>query len=222
MLTSRRSIILAILAVTLGISCSAQTRHYAQWENEIRAFEAADKEKTPPNDAILFIGSSSIRMWTDLAKDFPDKKLINRGFGGSQIADSTHFADRIAIPYKPKQIVMYAGDNDLNEGKSPEQVLADYKAFIAKVRAKLPEARFAFIAIKPSPSRAALMPKAAAANALIKKYSDSDKRLSFIDIYTPMLGADGQPRRELFLDDMLHLSRKGYDLWRDTIKPFLK
>ncbi|NOT47004.1 MAG: hypothetical protein HOP17_04555 [Acidobacteria bacterium] len=196
----------------------AQTRDFGQWENDMKAFEAADARQMPPKDAILFVGSSSIRMWTDLAADFPDKKIINRGFGGSQIADSTYFTDRIIIPYQPKMILLYAGDNDLNDGKTPEQVFADYGAFVDKVRVKLPKAKIAFIAIKPSPSRAELLPKMAAANEMIKKYSTRKLNLVFIDIYKPMLGADGQPR----IADMLHMNRGGYDVWKKAIAPYLK
>ncbi|MGD9561814.1 MAG: SGNH/GDSL hydrolase family protein [Pyrinomonadaceae bacterium] len=204
-------------AVALG-----QDRDFSQWEKDIQAFEAADSKAMPPKDAILFIGSSSIRMWTGLAADFPRKKVINRGFGGSQIADSTHFADRIVIPYRPRMIVMYAGDNDLNDGKSPQQVFADYKAFVEKVRSKLTKVKIAYIAIKPSPARANLLAEAAETNDLIKAYSTRKRNLAYIDIFTPMLGRDGQPRKDLFLADMLHLNLKGYDLWRRTVGPFLQ
>ena len=213
---------LAFLIFVLAQRAAAQTRNFAQWENDMKAFEAADAKQMPPRGGIVFIGSSSIRMWTDLAADFPDKKVINRGFGGSQIVDSTHFADRIVVPYQPKMVVMYAGDNDLNDGKSPEQVFADYQAFVEKIRAKLPKVRVAYIAIKPSPSRAALMPKAAKTNELIKNYSTKKRDLVYIDICTPMLGADGQPRRELFLRDMLHMNRSGYEVWKKAVAEYLK
>jgi len=213
---------LAFLIFALALTTAAQTRNFAQWENDMKAFEAADAKQMPPRGGIVFIGSSSIRMWTDLAADFPDKKVINRGFGGSQIVDSTHFADRIVVPYQPKMVVMYAGDNDLNDGKSPEQVFADYQAFVEKIRAKLPKVRVAYIAIKPSPSRAALMPKAAKTNELIKNYSTKKRDLVYIDIYTPMLGDDGQPRKELFLADMLHMNRSGYEVWKKAVASYLK
>lgn len=218
----RKLILASFFIFTFVAILTAQTRNFAQWENGIKAFESADAKQMPPGNAILFIGSSSIRMWTDLAADFPDKKVINRGFGGSQIVDSTYFADRIVFPYKPKMILMYAGDNDLNDGKTPEQVFADYQAFVDKVRTKLPKAKIAYIAIKPSPSRSALMPKASAANELIKKFSTKKRGLIFIDIYSPMLGPDGQPRKELFLADMLHMNRSGYDVWKKVVAQYLK
>jgi lysophospholipase L1-like esterase len=219
---SQRLLVASFVLAMAALALCGQARDFSQWENDIKAFEAADAEQMPPKKAILFIGSSSIRMWTDIAKDFPAKKVINRGFGGSQIVDSTYFADRIVIPYKPKMIVLYAGDNDLQDGLSPEQVLADYKAFVEKVRGKLPKVKIAFISIKPSPSRAALLPQVVAANELIRTYSAEEPRMMFIDIYTPMLGPDGQPRKELFVADMLHLNRQGYDIWKEAVAPYLK
>src|SRR3954462_2033114 len=125
-----------ILVVTFLAAGQART---APFEKEIEAFEAADKTNPPPKNAILFIGSSSIRMWKDLAKDFPEFQVINRGFGGSEISDSVHYADRIVLPYHPRQIIMYAGGNDIHGGKSPEQVFSDFKAFVGAVRKALPE-----------------------------------------------------------------------------------
>ena len=122
-----------------------------RWESDIAAFEAADKKSPPPQGAVLFIGSSSIRIWKTLATDFPDQKTINRGFGGSELADSVYYADRIVIPYKPRLIVLFAGTNDINAGKRPETVFADFKAFVAKVRAGLPNTRIAYLSISPAP-----------------------------------------------------------------------
>jgi len=194
----------------------------SKWESEIKAIEAADKTNPPPHGAVLFIGSSSIRLWKTLAEDFQEYKVINRGFGGSHIIDSVAFADRIAIPYKPRMILLYAGDNDIAAGKSPEQVLADFKAFTRKVRPRLSETKVAFISIKPSPSRWEFAEKIKAANRLIEDFCRQDERLIYIDVFNPMLGADGKPRPELFVEDMLHLNRKGYALWTAMIRPRLK
>ncbi len=214
--------LLAAAILLMALTSAAQTRNFAQWDNDMKAFAADDAKAPPPKGSILFIGSSSIRMWATLAADFPDKKVINRGFGGSQIADSTHFAEQIVFPYEPKMIVMYAGDNDLQDGKTPQQVFDDYKAFVEKVRTKLPKTPIAYIAIKPSPSRAALMPNAKMTNNLIREYSTKKRKLAFIDIYTPMLGTDGQPRKELFLADMLHMNAQGYALWKGVVAKYLK
>lgn len=187
------------------------------FESEIRAYEAADAKERPAPGGVLFVGSSSIRLWTTLAKDFPDLPVINRGFGGSQIADSTHYAGRIALPYKPKTIVLYAGDNDIAAGNSPEQVLADFQAFVETVRAKLPDTRILFIAIKPSTARWHLIDKIRQANRLIREFATAGEKLGYIDIFTPMLGDDGKPRAELLAPDGLHLSEKGYALWQKVV-----
>ena len=193
----------------------------SRWEKYIARFEAADKKQMPQPDGVLFIGSSSIRMWKTLEQDFPGLPVINRGFGGSQIADSNHFAGRIVHPYKPRQIVLYAGDNDVAAGKSPETVLADFQQFVKTVHAKLPKARVSFIAIKPSLSRWKLSGKMAMANSLVRNTCSKDKRLDYIDIWQPMLGDNGKPRPDLFLGDGLHLNAKGYALWTSIVKPHL-
>jgi lysophospholipase L1-like esterase len=193
----------------------------APFENEIVAFEKADRDHAPPRDANLFVGSSSIRLWKTLAEDFPGVSVINRGFGGSQIADSTRYADRIVLPYHARRIFLYAGDNDLAAGHTPQQVLADFKAFVEKVRGAQPEVPIYFIAIKPSPSRAKLLEKARESNRLIEAYMKEGKNLHYIDVFTPMLDADGKPRPELFGPDMLHMNRTGYALWAKLISPLL-
>jgi lysophospholipase L1-like esterase len=208
------------LLLVSAVLCFGQAKP-DPWEKEISAFEASDKTNPPPKGAILFIGSSSIRMWQSLAKDFPDYKVINRGFGGSQIIDSVQFADRIAIPYQPKQIVLYAGGNDINAGKSPEQVFADYKAFVAKIHAALPQAKIDYISIAPNPARWAQVEKVKAANELIAQYTKSNPGLRFIDVYSQMLGKDGQPKPDIYLKDRLHMNAKGYELWTGIIRPYL-
>jgi lysophospholipase L1-like esterase len=214
---------LAVVAAWIKpLTLAAVDDPYAKWESDIKAFEAADKTNPPPGNAILFVGSSSIRMWKSLADDFQGLAVINRGFGGSQMADTLHFADRIVLPYRPKQILVYAGDNDLAAGKSPEQVLADFTAFVELVHRSLPKTPVAYIAIKPSPSRWKLADQMRATNRRIAALARSDKQVDFIDVFTPMLGEDGQPRPDLFLADNLHLNSKGYQLWRSIIRPRLK
>ena len=192
-----------------------------RWEPEIAAFEAADKTKPPPQNAILFIGSSSIRMWPDIQQAFPRHQVFKRGFGGSELSDSVAFANRIVLPYRPKLILMYAGDNDITNGKAPGRVLADFKAFVQKVHAALPETRIAYIAVKPCPSRKQFLPEVRATNRLIRQYTATDGLLQFIDIYTPMLTPSGSLRPELFIPDKLHLNAKGYALWDSIIRPVL-
>src|SRR5687767_2366409 len=147
----RVSSLLAVIA--MSVMASAAEPNFARWEREITTFEARDRTNPPPKGAVLFVGSSSIRMWTNLAADFPKLQVINRGFGGSAVADTTHFADRIIFPYEPAKIVLYAGDNDIARGDSPEEVLQNFQAFVKKVHVQLPKTKIYFLAIKPSPSR---------------------------------------------------------------------
>jgi lysophospholipase L1-like esterase len=192
------------------------------WQGAIREFEQADLKSPPPKHAILFIGSSTIRLWKSLQQDFPNHPVINRGFGGSQMADSVYFADRIVIPYNPRQIVVYAGSNDIATGKSPEQVASDFKAFVEQVRAKLPDTRIAFMSIGPSPARWSQAAKQQQANRLIKAYIDTGKHLDYIDVWDQFLGTDGKPREEFFVADRLHHSESGYKIRAEAVRPFLK
>jgi lysophospholipase L1-like esterase len=193
-----------------------------KWEKDIAKFEQADQQNPPPKDAVLFVGSSSIRMWHTLAKDFPGVAVINRGFGGSQIPDSTEYAERIIWPYQPRQIVFYAGDNDIAAKASPQKVLEDYKAFVAKVREKLPETPIIFLSIKPSVARASMLPAQQEANALVRDYIATDKTQTYVDVATSLLGADGQPNPALFVEDGIHMKPEGYALWTKILTPLLK
>jgi lysophospholipase L1-like esterase len=186
----------------------------ASFEAEIKAFEAADKINKPKMDGILFLGSSSIRLWKSLADDFPGKPVINRGFGGSMIADSTRYATRIVYPYRPSVIVFYAGDNDIAAGHTPEQVLSDYKAFVEDIREAMPDTRILFISIKPSLARWKLAAQMQKANELVRDYSMKSKKLEYVDVWEFMIGADGTPRKELFGPDGLHMNERGYQLWK--------
>ena len=192
-----------------------------RWEKEIAAFERADEAGAPAPGGIVFVGSSSIRLW-DLARWFPGLPVTNRGFGGSEIADAVHHAERLVIRHAPRVVVFYAGDNDLANGKSPEAVAADYRAFVAKVHGALPEARLAFIGIKPSVQRWALIERVREANRLVRAFAAGDDRLGFVDVDGPMLGWDERPRPELLVADGLHLSDEGYALWTVLVTPFLR
>jgi lysophospholipase L1-like esterase len=193
----------------------------ARWEPDIRRFEASDRTNPPPRNPIVFTGSSSIRIWPSLAESFPGAPILNRGFGGSQLSDVTAFVDRIVVPYRPRQIVLYAGENDLHEGDSPEQVAEEFRQFVQRVRRRLPRVPIVFLAIKPSPSRAPILPAVRRANALIARQCREGRRLVFVDVFTPMLGPDGQAREELFGNDRLHLNAEGYALWNRLLRPHL-
>lgn len=191
------------------------------WEADMQRFAAADRAQPPESGGVVFVGSSSIRLWTGLADDFPGRNVVNRGFGGSTIADATRHVDRLVVPARPRIVVFYAGDNDLAAGATPAQVRADFDAFVRSVRAKLPRTRILFVSIKPSPSRIALLPAMREANALIRADARRLKNVSYVDVFTPMLDAQGQPRSELFGPDGLHMNRAGYALWTRILAPHL-
>jgi lysophospholipase L1-like esterase len=193
----------------------------ADWEQDMQRFAAADAVAPPPKHALLFIGSSSIRFWDTLATDFPGLPVINRGFGGSEIRDSTWYADRIVVPYAPRQVLIYAGDNDLASGRSPVQLRDDFRRFVARVRHDLPRVKIAYISNKPSPSRAHLLAAQREANSLIRQDIATMANVQFIDIFTPMLDAQGRPREELFGEDRLHMNPAGYELWTRVVAPYL-
>ena len=201
--------------------CLAAEHDFARWEKAIAAFEKADKANPPPKGAILFVGSSTIVRWKTLAEDFPNHKIINRGFGGNQICDSTHFADRMIFPYEPKAIFLRAGGNDINSGKTPEQVFADFKEFVAKVHEKLPNTEIVFIGLAPSVARWKNAEKEKSLNTMIEQFTKQNPRLKYIDTYSMTLGADGQPRPELFVADKLHFNADGYKLLVERVRPFL-
>jgi len=192
-----------------------------RWEADIQKFEAEDARVRRRPNPTLFIGSSSIRKW-DLNQSFPGANMINRGFGGSEIADSIHFADRIVFPYRPVKIVLYAGDNDISRGKTAAQVVKDFGTFTKRVHAKLPETKMIFIAIKPSIKRWALVSQMRDANRQIQAICEQHDWLAFADIDKPMIGNDGQPKPKLFVKDGLHLSPAGYAVWKKVLAPHLR
>lgn len=198
-------------------ACNAQ-----RWKETIAQFEEADRNDPPPQGGILFVGSSSIRMW-DLPKYFPEAPVLNRGFGGSEICDSVHYFDTLVAKHKPRVVVFYAGDNDVAGGKSAARVHADFQAFNEQMKKQLPEARLVYISIKPSLLRWKFAPEMKEANERIAADCEADKeRLQFVDVWQPMLGEDGTPRPELFLKDGLHMNGAGYQLWTGLIQKYLQ
>jgi lysophospholipase L1-like esterase len=214
-------ILLSLLLVFASCLACADEAPHSYWNPAIAAFEASDRTNPPPQGAVLFIGSSSIEHWKSVAADFPEVKVINRGFGGSELGDSTYFADRIVAPYHPRAIVLYAGDNDLYYGHTPQQVRDDFAAFVSKVHLLDPGAAIAFVSIKPSVARQSLLPQIKQANELVRAYSATQKNVTYVDVFTPMLGADGQPQQKWFGPDGLHMNRSGYALWIGILKPWV-
>ncbi|MBN2129788.1 MAG: hypothetical protein JW741_09840 [Sedimentisphaerales bacterium] len=192
-----------------------------RFAKDIENFAAWDSKNAVPADPILFVGSSSIRMWRT-HESFPDLPVINRGFGGSHISDVIHFAKRIVLPYAPQMIVFYAGDNDVAGRKSPPRILADYQRFVRLVHARLPRTPIVFITIKPSGRRWSLWSEMDQANDLIRDFSMKDERLFFADLATPLLTPEGTPDNGFFLKDQLHLNTKGYTVWTRALKPVMR
>ena len=210
---------LLLLALNRG-ACAEKPHDFAQWESEISAFERMDRTNPPPKDAVLFIGSSTIRLWSTLSSDFPDQQVINRGFGGSEIADSTHFAGRIIFPYQPRLIFLRAGGNDLKDGKSPEAVFADFQEFATSIHVRLPQARIVYISISPSVARTNLVEKETSLNKLIASYAKQLPHVRFLDTSDIPLDSGGRLRPELF-SDQLHFNAEGYKLLAERVRRFL-
>src|SRR5690606_25934897 len=192
------------------------------WAADMARFAAQDASQPPPARPVVFTGSSSVRMWTSLAADFPRQPVLNRGCGGSQLRDVAWHAEEVAVRYQPRRIVLYSGHHAIDAGRTPEQVRDDFRAFVARVRRDLPGVPIAWLAIKPSLARIDQLPAQQRANALVEAAAAGMRNVDFIDVATPMLNANGRPRAELFLEDGLHMNRKGYELWRGIIAPYLR
>jgi len=215
------SMVLTVAALVVGAQDRAASPQTAsdRWEKDIQRFEAWDAQNAWPTDGVLFVGSSSIRLWKT-RRCFPDLPVINRGFGGSQIPDVLHFLDRIVLKYRPAVVVFYCGDNDIAAGRTPEQVATDWRTFVARIRAALPKTPIVYLGIKPSGSRWALWPQMRRANAMIRDDCARDGRLYYVDTAAPLL-TDGRPDDALFLSDRLHLNAAGYARWTAALRPIL-
>jgi lysophospholipase L1-like esterase len=212
-------VLIAVFCSSAFSSCSQPTDK--PFQKEIDEFKKEDRKSFPPKDAILFVGSSSFTKWKDVQSYFPGYVIINRGFGGSGLNDVIGYADSIIIPYHPRQVVIYCGDNDIAAGASAQEVLKRVTRLFTVVRRQLPDANILFVSIKPSPSRASFMPVVEEANSLVRQFLSAHPKTGFVDVYHPMLGKDGKPRPELFVEDNLHMNAEGYKIWRDVMKPYL-
>jgi lysophospholipase L1-like esterase len=214
-------LISVLITVIFTVSAAAEIHGPEVYTNAIKTFKEADKANPPAPGGILFLGSSSIGGW-DLEKFFPGLDVLNRGYGGSYISDSIFYADQVLLPYKPRAVVFYAGDNDLAAGKSPDQVFSDYKELASIFEENLPDTDFIFVAIKPSIARIHMVESLRQVNRSIQEYCGGNPRFMFLDIDAPMLGEDGQPNPDLFKDDGLHMNESGYTIWSDMVRPMLK
>lgn len=220
---TRVALLVALLAAATGTAGAQQQAVVVpppdRWEKEIAAFEAADRVAPPPKGEVVFVGSSTIRLW-DLATAFPEIRTINRGFGGSEMHDATRYVDRIVVPYSPRTVVVYAGDNDIMLTPS-EEVAIQFERFVRAVHAKLPQTRIVYIGIKPSLLRWAQIDRMRQANATIRAFCERDDRVAFVDVDQAMLGWDEKPRPELYVQDGLHLTQQGYQILNALVRPFL-
>lgn len=212
--------VLLFLLATTGL---AQIEKPPYW-TEIQNFKKQDSLNPPAKDQILFVGSSSFAMWKDVQNYFPGYRILNRGFGGSSLPDVIRYVDDVIIPYQPKQIVIYCGENDLaaSDTVTSMMVLDRFKQLFSLVRNQLPKVPIVYISMKPSPSRQHLSAKVELGNKLIKKFLKKKKRTAFVDVYHKMLNTEGKPMPDIFLEDNLHMNAKGYAIWQKAIEPYLK
>ncbi|MFM7921085.1 MAG: GDSL-type esterase/lipase family protein [Planctomycetaceae bacterium] len=211
---------LTLAAAPLDEKSAPAKKSPERWEPDVQKLEQAFAKRSPPTSDVVFIGSSSIRRWK-IHQSFPALNAVNHGFGGSQLADSVHFFERLVTPAKPHTIVLYAGDNDLNAGKSPETVLHDFQLFVDKAQT-LPGCRkVVFLGIKPSIKRWAIRDKAIKANQLVSELCKTHPLAIFVDTWPAGLNAAGEPSKDLLADDDLHLNDNGYKIWTRLLQTAL-
>ena len=210
-------ILFIFLAQIILAQAKEQESQVYPFEKEINNFKKADSVAMPPSDAILFIGSSSIRKWKSLEQDMAPLRVINRGFGGSQTEHAIYYFDQIVLPYKPHAIVLYEGDNDIASGKTAQEIFEDFKTFALLVKDSLADTPLFFIAIKPSIARENMLEQMKKANKLIEDYCNTRDHLVFIDVASAMMD-NGKIRQDIFIEDNLHMNDKGYDIWEKIVK----
>jgi lysophospholipase L1-like esterase len=216
-------IVFCLLGLLPQAHLSGQEQGPERWEDRIRKFEAADKKNPVEAGRILFVGSSSIAMWQDVADYFPDHKVLNRGFGGSQFSDLIYYADRVIYPYKPSKIFIYEGDNDVAAGDRPKDILKEAKKLRKMITKNLgKDVPVIFISPKPSVARWELEEKYLQTNALLKRYAEKKAHTEYADVWYPALDEDGMVFKHIFLKDNLHMNSDGYAIWKKVLKPYVE
>lgn len=217
-----KKILTAFLLLCFTIAFS-QEKKPMFWQ-DIQEFKKQDQQNPPPKDAILFLGSSSFTKWTDVADYFPNKTIINRGFGGSRLTDLNYFADDLLAPYQPKQIIIYCGENDFadNHQLKAQKVVKRYKTLYRKIRERFPNIEVDYISIKYSPSREKLWPQMKEANKMIAAFMKKEPNAEFIDVTKAMEDANGNVRKDIFVEDLLHFKPEGYQIWTKVMNPYMK
>jgi lysophospholipase L1-like esterase len=212
---------LGVAAVLLCANVGAQTPLAERFEKKVLEYEAADRASPPPRGAILFAGDSQFYRWTTIQEDLPGYTIINRGIDSFQTTDLIRYADRLITPHAPRLIVLHVGGNDVHNGKSPQQVLADFKTLVSAIHAKLPGVRVLYSSITPGPGRWDEAPQRREANRVVKEYIATQPALGFIDLWDAMLTADGQPREDIWVADRVHPNHAGYLIRVKLTKPLL-
>lgn len=220
----RRLMMLAVAAAyatTIAIAAQAPIDPN-RFEKNIQKFEAEDSANPPAKGSIVFIGASSFARWTNLAESFPDLKVVNRGFGGSELSEVVKYTPRVVVPHAPRSVVLYAGENDLNRGVTPAVIASDFEKFSQLIHTSLPSTRIVVIGLKPSLLRWKLRDGMQQTNALIRTRCAADRQCTYVDPWPSMIGADGTPKPELFVEDGLHMTPAGYKAWTEMLRPHLK
>lgn len=211
-----------LFAVVLALPTAQAQQKTPPFWNEIQAFKQQDKAQMPPKNAILFVGSSSLRMWKNMQEMLPEYSVINRGFGGSNLLDLQRYLGDIVFPYQPKQIIIYSGENDIaSDTVQAPEVLARFKTVFEQIRQQMPKVPIVFISIKPSPSRLKFNPIIEESNQLIRAYLKKQPKTKYVDVYSKMLLANGRPKPQIFIQDSLHMNQQGYQIWKKAITPYL-
>ena len=224
MFTRRAFSAFVMAAILLAASSASQAQNPAlqeRFEKQVQEYEAGDRNNPPPPDAILFAGDSQFFRWKTIHEDLAGYTLINRGIDSFQLPDLIHFADRLVFPYHPRLIVLHVGGNDVHNGRTPEQLLADFQSFVAIVRARLPEVRIVYSSITPGPGRWDEAPQRVVANRAIQAHIATQKNLDFVDLWVAMLKPDGQPLENLWVEDRVHPNHAGYLNRAKLTKPLL-
>ena len=208
------------ILVLLLLASSSVMGQYA-FENEIRNYEKQDSISLPKKGQILFIGSSSFRIWKTFSTDLAGISAINRGFGGSTMTDALYYFDRMVVKYAPSTVVVYEGDNDLAKGKSPEELAKEYEDFLNRLKKALPKTKLVYLAVRPSLSRIAIVDKQKQFNGWLEKYCKSQKGRFFLDMHSPFYLPDGTLMPDIFVADRLHLNEKGYQIFSAKIREFI-
>ena len=216
-----KKIILLLSVSVLFTNTILFSQEVSRYQNDIQTIKQYDKIYAPPKNPIVFVGSSSFRLWSDLERTFANYHVLNRGIGGAVIQDISNHIDDLITPYKPRQVFIYVGENDVANQATSEAVLNNTKKLLTEIRERLPNVPIVYVAMKPSPSREKFLPIVIKANQLIQDYIATQKKMTFIDVFSPMLTREGKPKPELFLADQLHMNQSGYAIWIKDIKPHL-